>query len=142
MKLAFSTVGCPDFGWKDIYSMAKDFGFDGIEVRGIGDELNAVKAKPFTEEKLPETIKKLDSLGLQIPCLSSACCLKYADKAEESHQEILEYIELASKLGTPYVRILGDRWTKAEDEVDDAVVIAALQRLAPIAEEKGVTLLV
>ena len=27
MKLAFSTLGCPDFDWPDIYSMAKDFGF-------------------------------------------------------------------------------------------------------------------
>ena len=36
MKLAFSTVGCPDFQWSEIYSMAKDLGFDGIEVRGLG----------------------------------------------------------------------------------------------------------
>ena len=32
MKLAFSTVGCPDFQWSEIYSMAKDLGFDGIEI--------------------------------------------------------------------------------------------------------------
>lgn len=32
MKLAFSTLGCPDFDWPDIYSMAKDLGFDGIEI--------------------------------------------------------------------------------------------------------------
>ena len=24
MKLAFSTVGCPDFQWSEIYAMAKD----------------------------------------------------------------------------------------------------------------------
>ena len=39
MKLAFSTLGCPEFGWSDVYSMAKDLGFQGIEVRGLGDEL-------------------------------------------------------------------------------------------------------
>ena len=32
MKIAFSTLGCPDFDWPDIYSMAKDLGFDGIEM--------------------------------------------------------------------------------------------------------------
>ena len=32
MKLAFSTVGCPDFYWDDVYTMAKDFGYDGIEI--------------------------------------------------------------------------------------------------------------
>ena len=29
-------LGCPDFDWPDIYSMAKDLGFDGIEMRGLG----------------------------------------------------------------------------------------------------------
>ena len=43
MKLAFSTLGCPDFSWNDIYSMAKDLGFDGIEIRGLGNEIFAVQ---------------------------------------------------------------------------------------------------
>ena len=34
MRIAFSTLGCPDFDWVDIYTMAKDFQFDGIEIRG------------------------------------------------------------------------------------------------------------
>ena len=55
MKLAFSTLGCPDFDWSDIYSMAKDFGFDGIEMRGLGDNIFSVNAKPFSEDNLPKT---------------------------------------------------------------------------------------
>ena len=35
MKLSFSTIGCPAYSWVDIYPMAKDLGFDGIEVRGV-----------------------------------------------------------------------------------------------------------
>lgn len=34
MKFSFSTLACPGYTWADIYSMAKDLGFDGIEVRG------------------------------------------------------------------------------------------------------------
>lgn len=71
MKICFSTLACPDFTWPEIYSMAKDFNFDGIEVRGLGDELFTVKAQPFTDAALPTTINKLNSLGLEIPCLSS-----------------------------------------------------------------------
>ena len=55
MKFAFSTLGCPDFDWPDIYSMAKDFGFNGIEIRCLGDDIFAVKARPFTESALPAT---------------------------------------------------------------------------------------
>ena len=29
MKLAFSTVGCPDYNWTEIYSMAKRLGLSG-----------------------------------------------------------------------------------------------------------------
>ena len=142
MKIAFSTLGCPDFDWTDIYSMAKDFGFDGIEIRGLGDHIYAVKAPPFTESQLPQTIAKLSKLRLSIPCLSSGNCLKFADKAEKNHEELVQYIDLASKLGTPYIRVLGDLEPQAEGEVDDEIVMDSLKRLIPIAEEKGVTLLI
>lgn len=142
MKLAFSTLGCPDFSWNDIYSMAKDVGFDGIEIRGLGNEIFAVNAQPFTEAQLPHTVKKLSELRLDIPCLSCGCCLKSAENAEKNYEEILQYIILASKLGTPYIRILADLEPHPNGEVDDGVVIEALKRLAPAAEEKGVTLLV
>ena len=142
MKIAFSTLGCPDFDWTDIYSMAKDLGFEGIEIRGLGKEIFAVKAQPFTESQLPETVEKLAKLRLEIPCLSSGCCLKFPEQAEANYQEIVEYITLAAKLGTDYIRILADREPHPSDEVDDEVVLTALRRLAPLAEANGVTLLV
>ncbi|WP_346355632.1 AMP-binding protein [Azotosporobacter soli] len=140
MKLAFSTLGCPDFSWKDIYSMAKDFGFDGIEVRGLGNI--AAHVSPFIATQLPHTIEKLAELRLEIPCLSPGCCLKFAEKTEETHAQLVQHIELAAQLGTPYVRILGDLAAQADGEVDDTIVLAALKRLVPIAEAHGVTLLV
>ncbi|WHH58640.1 AMP-binding protein [Petroclostridium sp. X23] len=142
MKIAFSTLGCPDFDWDDIYSMAKDLGFDGIEIRGLGNDIFAVKAQPFTESQLPKTVKKLSNLRLEIPCLSSGCCLKFAEKAEENYQEIVQYIALASKLGTSYIRILADIDPQPGSAVDDEVVLSVLNRLIPIAEENGVTLLI
>jgi len=142
MKIAFSTLGCPGFSWADTYTMAKDLGYNGIEIRGLGDDIFSADAKPFDESQLPQTLKKLNSLRLEIPCLSSGCCIKFAEKEEENFQEIVKYINLASKLGTPYVRILGDLEPQPKDEVDDEIVLSALRRLVPIAEEKGVTLLV
>ena len=142
MKLAFSTLGCPDFSWPEIYSMAKDLGFDGVEIRGLGEEIFAVKAQPFTESQLPQTQKKLAELHLEIPCLSSGCCLKFTGNAEHNCEEIMEYITLAAKLGTPYIRILADLDPQPGGVVDDGVVLAALKRLIPMAEAKGITLLV
>jgi len=142
MKIAFSTLGCPNFNWPEIYSMAKDLGFDGIEIRGLGEDIFTVNAKPFTDDQIEQTINKLSSLHLTIPCLSSSSCLKFQEKAKENYQEIIQYIALASKLGTPYIRILGDLNPQPDGEVDDEIVLAALKDLIPIAEEKGVTLLI
>ena len=66
MKISFSTLACPDYSWSDIYPMAKDLGFDGIEVRGIGAETCALYAEPFTAAKLDSTIEKLNKLNFLI----------------------------------------------------------------------------
>lgn len=142
MKLAFSTLGCPDFDWTDIYTMAKDFGFSGIELRGLKSATFSIHARPFQEENLPETLAMLKSKHLEIPCLSTGCALKDAERREETLAEIREYIALAHKLGTPYIRILGDLTAAPAGEVDDEVVLSALKELIPDAEQAGVTLLV
>ena len=142
MKIAFSTLACPNSEWSDICSMAKDIGFDGIEVRGVGADLLAMRAKPFTEREIPHTMKALNAMRLTIPCFSSNCCLKFADRIEENKREITEYIYLAAKTNTPYIRVLADLDAFPNGEVDDELIIAQMQALAHIAAEKGVTLLI
>ena len=139
MKFAFSTIGCPGYSWRDIRAMAKDLGFDGIEIRRISDNTFSV---PFSAEKCAETMGKLNSLHLEIPCLSTGCCLKYTDEHDANFEEIERYINLASKTKTPYIRILGDMKAAPEGEVDDEVIIKELKSLAAIAEKSNVTLLV
>ncbi len=142
MKIAFSTLGCPDFSWQDIYSVAKDFGFDGIEIRGLGDDIFAVKARPFTAGQIDRTVATLDRLGLEIPCLTSGCCLKYAERLSEAKDEIRAYIELAKQLNTPYIRVLADLNPAPEDEIDDEYMVSAIKEVAELAKDTGVTLLV
>ena len=142
MKISFSTLACPDWSWSDIYSMAKDFKFDGIELRGLGNEIFSVKAQPFTDSQLPATIAKLKSLSLEIPCLDSGACLKFKDKYAEAEAEITAYAQLANKIGASYIRILADLGPKPVDEVDDDYIVETLKKLVPVAEEYNVTLLV
>jgi fatty-acyl-CoA synthase len=142
VKISFSTLACPDFSWADIYSMAKDLGFHGIEVRGLGDDIFAVNARPFTDAQLPKTVEKLNSLGLEIPCLASGCGLKFKEDYDRNISEITQYIVLAKKLGTPYIRVLGDLHPQPEGEVDDEFVVSTLKLLGTIAQGFGVCLLV
>ncbi|MEG1427335.1 MAG: sugar phosphate isomerase/epimerase family protein, partial [Oscillospiraceae bacterium] len=142
MKISFSTLACPDYSWTDIYSMAKDIHFDGIEIRGLGEDIFAVKAKPFTDSQLPLTVKKLNELGLVIPCLASGCALKFKENHNKNISEITQYIVLAQKLGTPYIRVLADLEPQPMGEVDDQYIADVLRVLGTIAEGFGVCLLV
>ena len=47
MKLAFSTIGCPNWSYDEVVSTASDLGYDGFEVRGIGGEIYAPDVKQF-----------------------------------------------------------------------------------------------
>ena len=142
MKISFSTIACPDYSWVDIYSMAKDLGFDGIEIRGMGDDFAAYKAMPFTEANRPKTMAKLKALNIEIPCLSSGCCLKFKEQEAETIAELTEYCKLAQQINAPYIRVLADLEAAPNGEVDDAYVAEQLKKLAPIAEQYDVTLLV
>lgn len=142
MKISFSTVGCPEWSWNDIFSMAKDLGYQGIEIRGLGNELRVANAKPFTESELPKTKAALSESGLEIVCFCSSCCLSSGTDNSKILAEGYEYIELAAKVGAKYVRVLGDREPFATGEVSDETVISNLKYLASFAQYKGVTVLI
>ncbi len=139
MKISFSTLACPNYSWQDIMTMAKDLGFDGIEVREIEHNL---KTSPFSPDKISQTALQLSKLRLEIPCLSTGCCLKEEDKSEENISEIKTYIDVASLVGTKYIRVLADLEPAPMGEVSDEKVSEQIKKLVPYATEKGVTLLI
>ena len=142
MKICFSTLGCPDFEWSDVYSMAKDLGFDGIELRSLGIPADPFRSKPFSDAQLAKTVAKLDSLHLTIPCISSNCCLNEKENETQTRAELLGCMELAKAVGATYIRILGDRNPEPSPNVDDDYIVQILTSLIPDAEQHDVTLLV
>ena len=142
IKLAFSTLGCPEWTWNEMYSMAHDLGYAGIEIRGLGKEITASRAKPFWPDEIDNTMETLKKLGLSIPCFSSNCVLASEEGAAAAPSEIGEYVSLAAKTGAPYIRVLADAHPAPAGEVDDAAVALLLKELAAEAEAKSVTLLV
>ncbi len=143
MKLSFSTLACPEYSFSDIYAMAADLGFDGIEMRGLGREFfDNAHNMPFSEENLEKTAKMLSSMGLEISCMSSDCCLRYPALYEENIRIIGEYIEAAKVLGTKYIRVLGDDGPEAVDDGNDEEVLRQLKAIVPMAEAAGVTVII
>ncbi len=141
MKISFSTLGCPRWSWDEIVVMAKDLGYDGIEVRGIGSEIYIPFAKPFLPENIENTKSRLARLGLEIPCLTSSCNLSDKFNIDTVIKEGKEYIDLANKFGVPYVRVLGDPNPQPQEEIDLSFVVESLSIMASYAKDKKVKVL-
>ena len=107
MKLSFSTLGCPRWTLKEIVATAKDLGFGGVEIRGIGDKINALEIPEFSDAEIEQTKEKIAQTGLVIPSLTSGATLAVRDRAQDSFFEACGYIDLARKLGVKYVRVMG-----------------------------------
>ena len=140
MKLSFSTLAVPDWKWTEIISIAKDLGFDGIEIRGIGNEIYTPNVKIFDSENIDKTINDLKSTGLGISCLSSDCVFSL-DNSKDYVKEAQEYIVLASKIGARYIRVLGEKTTAPGSEANDEILIEKLKSIASFAAPYGVNIL-
>lgn len=141
MKVAFSTLGCPDWSFSEIFSTAKDLNFDGIEIRGVANEVYVPKAKRFLPEKIAGTIDKLKAGNIEIPILTSGIAvgeLLNDEQCEKAMNEVKEYIDLAQKLSCKYVRIMISGKPQPE-AVDIDVASLMYNKMCEYGEDKGVT---
>ncbi|MDZ7264072.1 MAG: sugar phosphate isomerase/epimerase [candidate division KSB1 bacterium] len=121
MKLAFSTLGCPDWTLEKIISNARGYGFSGIEIRGVGEHLDVTMLPQFTSHS-QETLRQLEDAELNIVCFSSSILLSPAESSLETPQleELKRYAELCSRFQTKFIRIFGGKlgqrtWEQAID---------------------------
>jgi fatty-acyl-CoA synthase len=140
MKFGFSTLGCPGWLWKEIVSAAKDLGYDGIEMRGLGDEIYLPRVKTFAPSNIPNILAELQKLNLEIPCLTTGAYLFDPDRKEAAIREVQDYLNVAEPLKTPYIRVLGDK-EPYPGTANQALVEENLRGILPEAARKNVVLL-
>ncbi|MCL2081487.1 MAG: sugar phosphate isomerase/epimerase [Oscillospiraceae bacterium] len=140
MKVSFSTLGCPNWMWNEITSAALDLGYDGIELRGLGEDLYVPQIKIFQPGNIEKTAAALKRQGLEVSCVASDSLFHEQSYGVENN--FPAYIDLAGALGCKYIRVLCDTWGEPGVNVDLELAKKRLAGLAPYAAEKGVTLLV
>ncbi|MGI6082419.1 MAG: sugar phosphate isomerase/epimerase family protein [Limnochordia bacterium] len=142
MKLCFSTLGCPDWPWKRVVEAAPRMGYDGLELRGIQDEMYLPRAEPFLPHNIGGTKADLAKRGLSVACLGASSCF-HASNVSENIQEAKAYVDLAARLRVRYVRVFGDRIPDPADKEQTLLQIAtALRELAEYAAPQGVRILI
>jgi len=139
MKISFTTLSCPDWSWDKIVSEAVRLGYDGIEIRGIDGEMYIPKATPFIHENIYATIRSLKEKGIKITNLGSGVEFHDMNKFDMYLSEGKEYIDLASKLGVPYVRVFGNKiLNPAKREETIELISSGLKQLSDYCMNKNV----
>ncbi len=141
MKLAFSTLGCPQWTWDRIVEQARVLGYDGIEVRGLLDEMDLEKLPPFALQEQTATLARLHQLQLSLCCLDTSCAFLAGD-FDETLRAGRAAVDLATALGTPWIRVFGDRFPAGmEPAAAVAQVARGMNELGRHAEGQGVSVL-
>ena len=141
VPLGFSTLGCPQWSLSQILDFAEQYDFAAIELRGLQDKIDITQHPDLAPARLPDLKKKLADQGLTVVCLGASARMHDLDAAQLD--EASRYIDLARALGTPYVRVFGDRYVAGESrEATRERIGANLRKLGERAYSQGVTLII
>jgi len=144
-RLAFSTLGCPDWSLTQIVDFAAQHGFIGIEVRGLLRELNLPQCKEFSSENRATSLRLLQDKGLAFINLGSSSTLHFAEGNERKKNldEGKRYIDLAQELKCPYVRVFPNNFPKEQEKSQTIDLIAnGLLELGDHAKGSNVSVLI
>jgi len=111
LKLAFSTLGCPNWHLPQIAAAAQSYGFDSIELRAIGGDLDLLNRPEFQSDAVETTRQWIADRGLSICCVDTSCRFDSPDVHERrTHLEVaVRHTQLAGALGAPLIRIFPDK---------------------------------
>jgi sugar phosphate isomerase/epimerase len=134
MKLAFSTLGCPDWTLERCVAAAGEYGYDGIELR----LLDGAVIEPGIDQAARRRVRDACA-GLPIVCLDSSVKIAQPDPAVRAAQvsDGLAMLELAAEWGAPLLRVFAGPPAGVSQADAVAGAAAALPPLAERARELG-----
>ena len=143
MKFAFSTLACPTWDFETIASKAKEYGYDGVEIRGFLNESILTAANVFLTD--PAKIKRtFEAAGVEIACLASSIAMTGKRRADEqAASDLRKFIDVAQAIGCPMVKLFDTHLKPGQDRAGAAVAMGQwLLPLGDYAAEHDVMLVV
>jgi sugar phosphate isomerase/epimerase len=141
MKLAFTTLGCPEWNIDTIISRAVAYGFDGVDFRGLQEEMRIYELPEFSTNAI-ETAERFNDAKLNISCFSSSARIFSSASERSAHlEEVKHYAKLCQIFGTKYIRVFGGSIGNVERTKAITTAALCLQKMGEIADEYNVTIL-
>jgi sugar phosphate isomerase/epimerase len=151
MKFAFSTVSCPKWDFETIVSRAREYGYDGVEIRGFLNESLLTSANVFVTD--PNKVHDVfERGGVNIACLASSIAMDQGGAAwkfwrgtdnDRKSTELRTFIDTAHRLGCPLVKIFDTQVRPGQSRDSAGVALGDwLLPLADYAAERDVVILI
>lgn len=145
MKLAFSTIGCPECTLEEILALATRDGFAGVEFSGLRRETDLARVTDFLPVHISETRRRLRDAGVAVAGLACPIRLLHTVGSEidlrVAAAHIEYYIQLARELLAGYVRLVpGDPPAEMTRMAAHDRLVPLLRRLGDMAQAAHVTL--
>ena len=106
MKLGFLTLGCPSWDIDTMCARGREYGYDGVDLRGYQETLD-VTAHPLFTTHATETRRRFAEAGLEVSGISSSIRVCDAAAREKNLEEARRTIGCARGVGAGIVRVFG-----------------------------------
>src|SRR5258708_10088386 len=105
MKFAFSTVACPAWDFEMIAARAREYGYDGVEIRGFLNESILSAANVFLTDPA-KVARTFEEEKVEIACLASSISMKGSRRADKAAaEELKQFVRTAESIGCPLVKL-------------------------------------
>ncbi len=121
MKISFTTLGCPDWDLQTICARGREYGYDGVDLRGYLDTLDITTLPEFSTHAGP-TLRQFKDAGLQVSGISSSITVCVRDRRWDNLDEAKRTIAAAKALECHNVRIFGGGDLEANTRAELALV--------------------
>ncbi len=120
MKISMHTLGCPNWDLATVITRAREYGFDGIEFRGLQSSIDITTLPEFTTH-IAETKRMLSNNGMLVAGISTSITVCDATRSTSNLEEAKRTIGLAHELGCVNLRVFGggDLKDKTREELAD-----------------------
>lgn len=141
MKLAFSTLGCPEWSVEQILDTAEKYGYQGVELRGIQCGMEPGNITCLLPENREKTLKAFEKRGIQLCVYGTSVHFHDPETVEQHYQTALEALAFCAACGIPMMRIFGNEVKPETEEAQLAQIACYCTKLCKEAEKVGVKVL-
>lgn len=134
MKMTFSTLSCPGWDLDRVLEYAVEYGYDGVDIRGLGGIMKTDDIIAFQPENLESTRAAFSNSGIKLTCIGTSCSFHDPKVYGAAIEEGKSALSLCARLGVPYIRVFGNSIKSADGKAETEAIISGISLLCDYAD--------